>query len=75
MFAPSASMNAVATLPKHSALGASSAERWMNCSGSVALIHALKSGEGYVEHNPNYRRDGVEAHALAAHCLAEGGDA
>src|SRR6266550_1405010 len=64
-----ASTNVIATLPEHSALGASSAERWMNCSGSVALIHALKTADGYVEDDPDYRRDGVSAHALAAYCL------
>lgn len=47
----------------------------MNCSGSVALIHALKTGEGAEEEEPDYRRDGVEAHALAAHCLEHEVDA
>lgn len=28
--------------PAHSPLGASSAERWMNCPGSVALLKDLK---------------------------------
>lgn len=60
---------AVQHLPEHSPLGASSAERWMNCSGSVALIHALKTGEQPDEEEPDYRRDGVEAHSLAAFCL------
>lgn len=58
----------------HSNLGASSAERWMNCPGSVALIAALKSADGYSEADPDYRRDGTQAHALAAHCLDAGTD-
>jgi hypothetical protein len=54
------------TLPAHSPLGASSAERWMNCPGSVALIKSLPATD---EEEPDYRRDGVQAHALAAACL------
>src|ERR1700737_4068962 len=46
------------TLPEHSPLGASSAERWMNCSGSVALIAALKTGGAPEEAEPDYRTDG-----------------
>lgn len=56
-------------LPEHSPLGASSAERWMNCPGSVTLIQALRSSPDYEEADPDYRRDGTQAHALAAHCL------
>ena len=59
----------VVTLPEHSPLGASSAERWMSCPGSVTLISALKASPDYVEDDPDYRRDGTQAHALAAHCL------
>src|ERR1700676_5554275 len=64
-----------ALLPEHSPLGASSAERWINCPGSVALIHAIKTGETPEEDDPHYRRDGVQAHALAAHCLGNDTDA
>jgi hypothetical protein len=46
----------------------------MNCPGSVALIDALKSSDGYGEADPDYRRDGTQAHALAAHCLDAGTD-
>lgn len=59
-------------LPAHSPLGASSAERWMNCPGSVALIDALRGSGQYEEDDPDYRRDGTQAHALAAHCLQSG---
>lgn len=62
-------------LPAHSPLGASSAERWMNCPGSVTLIDAIRSAPGYDEADPDYRRDGTEAHALAAHCLERNIDA
>lgn len=65
-------------LPAHSPLGASSAERWMNCPGSVALIEALYSGAKdteAVEADPEWRRDGTQAHELAADCLTAGSDA
>jgi hypothetical protein len=62
-------------LLEHSPLGASSAERWMACPGSVTLISALKSSPDYVEDDPDYRRDGTQAHALAAHCLEKDIDA
>jgi hypothetical protein len=62
-------------LPEHSPLGASAAERWMACPGSVTLISALKSSPDYVEDDPDYRRDGTQAHALAAHCLEKDIDA
>ena len=54
---------------EHSPLGASSAERWMNCPGSVRLINLLQTGEPQVEDDPDWRRDGVQAHDLAALCL------
>jgi hypothetical protein len=60
-------------LPEHSTLGASSMERWANCPGSVELLKHL----GFVEvtDDPEYRRDGTAAHALAAICLETGADA
>ncbi|MGE3279711.1 MAG: DUF2800 domain-containing protein [Alphaproteobacteria bacterium] len=63
------------TLPAHSPLGASSAERWMNCPGSVTLADLFRSSPGYVEDDPDYRKDGTQAHELAAHCLDNGIDA
>ncbi len=68
-------VGALSILPEHSPLGASSADRWMNCPGSVALIHAIKTGEHHEEDDPDYRRDGVQAHALAAYCLTNDADA
>ena len=59
-------------LPAHSPLGASSAERWMNCPGSVALLKHLQLPES---DEPEYRTRGVCAHAAAAQCLADGSDA
>ena len=56
----------------HSPLGASSAERWMNCPGSVALIQALKL-EG--TDDPEYRKMGTAAHAAAAHITLNDMDA
>lgn len=60
-------------LPAHSSLGASSAERWMNCPGSVHLIRTLSHSAD--KEDPDYRRDGTEAHALAAYCLDNNLDA
>lgn len=56
----------------HSALGASSAERWMNCPGSTALIEAFQLPE---TDEPEYRKQGVAGHAAAADCLARDIDA
>lgn len=51
----------------HSKLGASSAERWMNCPGSAALIDAFAMPE---TDEPDYRREGIAGHEAAADCLA-----
>ena len=59
--------------PAHSPLGASSAERWMNCPGSVTLIKELDIQEDSDE--PEYRGLGVSAHEAAAHTLKNGLDA
>lgn len=64
--------NILVQKPAHSPLGASSAERWMNCSGSVALIKRLGVAES---DDPDYRRLGTHAHALAALCLQTETDA
>lgn len=53
-------------LPVHSPLGASSAERWMACPGSISLLKTLELPES---DEPDYRRDGIAAHEAAAHCL------
>lgn len=58
--------------PAHSPLGASSAERWMNCPGSVGLIANLKLEPS---DEPDYRREGIAMHEAAAHCLVEQLDA
>lgn len=57
--------------PTHSPLGASSAERWMNCPGSVSLLKQLSLGES---DEPDYRSLGTAAHELAATCLRSGED-
>lgn len=59
-------------LPVHSPLGASSAERWMNCPGSNALLKTLALPE---TDEPDYRANGIAAHEAAAHCLTKGLDA
>ena len=53
--------------PEHSPLGASSAERWMACPGSVALIQAIGPGE-----ESEYAAEGTLAHSLGAYCLEHG---
>lgn len=53
--------------PAHSTKGASSAERWMNCPGSSAIIAAF---ELPVTDEPSYRREGTAMHEAAADCLA-----
>lgn len=52
--------------PEHSPLGASSAERWMSCPGSVSLLKELKLPE---TDEPDYRREGTAMHHAASHCL------
>lgn len=52
--------------PVHSPLGASSAERWMNCPGSNVLLQTLSLPES---DEPDYRREGTAMHLAAAHCL------
>lgn len=53
-------------MTKHSPLGASGAERWMNCPGSVTLLKKLTLPES---DEPDYRREGTALHEAAAHCL------
>lgn len=53
-------------LPAHSPLGASGAERWMNCPGSVALLNHLHLPPS---DDPDYRKDGSAAHEAAAAVL------
>lgn len=50
----------------HSPVGFSGAHRYMRCPGSVALIKQLV---GAPEDDPDYRRDGVLAHAIGAEAL------
>lgn len=61
-----------ATLPAHSKLGGSGAKRWMNCTASTALLAQLKPRD---EEDPDFTREGTQAHALAAICLETGDDA
>ena len=57
--------------PAHSPLGASGAERWMNCPGSVNLIKELTLPE---TDEPSYRAEGTAGHEAAAFCLEKGKD-
>ncbi len=59
--------------PAHSPLGASSAERWMNCACSVALIKSLRIREESDE--PDYRTEGTAAHYALQKCLTDNIDA
>lgn len=58
--------------PTHSPLGASGAERWMSCPGSVALLKELELPES---DEPDFRSEGTSAHEAGAHCLINGMDA
>lgn len=61
-----------APLPAHSPLGASGMERWSKCSGSVKLAELMRQF-GIVRHeDPDFTTNGINAHALAAHCLQTG---
>lgn len=60
-------------LPAHSPLGASSAERWMNCPGSVPLTKSIAKLVDAAD--PEYRVDGTAAHDAVATCLGSGYDA
>lgn len=57
--------------PEHSPLGASGAERWMHCPGSIALLEAFNLPE---TEEPAYRSEGTTAHEGAYKCLSEGLD-
>ena len=62
-------MNAIV---KHSRLGASKAEQFIACSAApqlVSLVHPVEDAD-----EPDYRRDGTAAHAVAAECLRTGLD-
>lgn len=62
----------------HSPLGASGAERWMNCAGSVALIDTFREVLNSMgipeEDDPDYRREGTAMHEASEHCLRQGLD-
>lgn len=58
--------------PAHSPLGASGAERWMNCPGSVALLKELDLPQS---DEPDYRKEGTAAHAALEQCLTNDADA
>lgn len=57
----------------HSPLGASGAERWMNCPGSVAMIRRVQQLLVEMgmpdEDDPDYRREGTAQHEAGEHCL------
>ena len=58
------------TLLNHSPLGASSAERWMNCSGSVPLMASAGKRE-----DSEFAKLGTAAHDFGAKALIGGQDA
>ncbi len=61
--------------PVHSALGASSAARWMACPGSHRLIQAIKPGTVLSSRESSFATEGTIAHAGIARCLRDGLDA
>lgn len=56
--------------PAHSPLGASGAERWMNCPGSVTIIGELTEPED--EHD--FTKEGSAIHAAGEFCLNTGAE-
>lgn len=58
----------------HSLTGASSAERWMNCSGYLHLAQQMGAPDPN-RLDPDYTREGTAAHTIAARCLTTGRDA
>jgi hypothetical protein len=52
--------------PKHSKLGASGAERWMNCPGSTTIVKALNLPQSDEE---DYAIEGSACHEAAAECI------
>lgn len=54
--------------PKHSPLGASGAERWMNCPGSNVLLKTLDLPP---TDEADFARDGTAAHEASAHCILQ----
>src|SRR5882724_11587802 len=57
--------------PKHSNLGGSGAERWMNCPGSNVLLQTLDLPES---DESEFAAEGTAAHEVAAPCLRAGID-
>lgn len=55
--------------PKHSPLGASGADRWVSCPGSVLLIQLLEEPSG---EDPEWTREGTAAHEVMNRCLDKG---
>lgn len=56
----------------HSTLGASAAERWMECPGSNVIINTLDLPPS---DESDFAKEGTAAHEAAAHCESKGLDA
>lgn len=56
--------------PQHSKIGASTAERWWNCPGSVRLVETCPP-----QQESPYAKEGTAAHELGEICLKDGNDA
>src|SRR4051812_2563885 len=72
---PTTAAEAEGGLPAHSPLGASGAERWMNCPGSYHAADVVRKLGRFDEGDPEYRTQGVNAHTAAAYCLETGTEA
>lgn len=60
---------------KHSALGASSSNIWLNCNGSRNLIKKLLSSASIHNRTSRPAAEGTAAHLVVSTCLEDGSDA
>lgn len=58
----------------HSRFGASSSERWLNCTASVGLIESIERQQGKLDTSSEAAEEGTAAHELGEMCLRGGSD-
>lgn len=60
---------------RHSKLGASSAQRWLNCAGSISLTDKLLSESAIKPFTNRAAAEGTAAHLVFSSCMEDGDDA